>query len=909
MTQIFEKVRNKKAQIRRDLISFFLITIVMISTVAFFSFQDEIGAIKYSLNIPTVNIEIAGAISNSTQQCFVKISPATNEFSQETWPDRFLAAGIRMRDSDGGYSFELQQGENLLSIRNDDDWLLLPSGNNLDALRTKLSFDIFNMLGSNNPNIKLPESKFVEVYINDVYQDLYLLSERIDRKSLSLAEENEESPDDNDILFKVSNWGGDFYTIPNENDGNWEQLYPNNVLFSEMPVDLVEFVLNSTEEDFFDDNTGIFTKFNKDSLIDNLLFGLLTGHEIIEGSSFYLVYDKNTAKYDLLPWNFGQSWGFNIYGTVSSDLWFDIDKTGIESVLWSNLYNRLLFPENNVFKNEILIDIANRWSEISYNIWNSTNLIALIDELYLPAQNSLERSVDNNQVMVDSVNHIKEWISHRIEILDNIFEEDYDVFSDNFELPFPENSSVFGFSDPAARRYFYKSSVLFTKDKIHDVKITIREDSLKNIIERKLDGNWITNHIWMASDISIDDYSMDNVGVRLKANLGSLNTPKNSFKLQFSESELYSYDDEKGYGEYKSFPENIDRRFLGIRNLNLRAGPGDLSLLNEPIGHEIFKITGNPYLRISWAKLYITLTDENGEVVKPQEYKGLYWITEHIDKTYLRTRFKNPNGNLYKTNSATALLNSWYVTENPDDLKLLGTVDSPNGRRTYELKTNQEADDYTDLRDFLYFINFEWENIEYVTDLSIIAKYFASVIYQGSWDDYIIIAHNYYLYSDPINGFVMLPWDIENNLNSVSSLFGEFQNAPLLNGYHDHFNWEGWVIWMESIGISWDWDPHERPLWDNAIMDTSFVNNYLGEIEKISNITPYLLEKIEQWSNLINETLLLPFNVTSRADAITYGTSYTIEIDSLSYLNHKSRVINFLTDRKEYVEEHLAILL
>lgn len=908
MTEIkkpkFEKVRNKKAQIRRDLISFFLISIVMISTVAFFSYQDEIGAIQYSSDIPTVNIEIAGAISNSTQQCFVKISPDTNEFSQETWPDRFLAASIRMRDSDGGYSFELQRGENLLSIRNDDDWLLLPSGKNLDALRTKLSFDIYNLLGDDNPNIKLPESKFVELYINDVYQDLYLLSERVDRKSLNLAEENEESPSDNDLLFKVSNWDGDFYTIPNNVDYTWEQLYPNNLIFSEIPIDLVEFVLNSTEEDFFDDITGIFSKFNKNSLIDNLLFGLLTGHEIIEGSSFYLVYDKDSAKYNLLPWNFEQSWGFNNHGTVDSDLWFDLDKNGIESVLWSNLYHRLLFPENIAIKDEILTDITDRWSEIRNEVWNPTFIIDSLDELYFSAQNSFLRSGISNEFVIASINRIKEWISTRFDILDLIFEENNEVFSDNFELPFPENSSVFGFSDPAARRYYYKSSVLFTQDRIHNVNITIREESLSNIISRKLDRNPTTNHIWMASDISIDGYSMDNVAFRIKANLGSLNTPKNSFKLKFFEEELFYYESYRLQSQY--FPENIDRRFLGLKNINLRAGPGDLSLLNEPVGHEIFKITGNPYLRVSWAKLYITLTDESGNVVQPQEYKGLYWFTEQIDKTYLRTRFKNPDGNLYKTTGAMAILNDWYLTSNPDDLKMNGVVET--GRRTYELKTNEEIDDYTDLRDFIYTVNYNWENIEGTTDLGILSRFFAADNYQGAWDDYIFIGHNYYLYSDPNAGFIMLPWDIENNLNKFDYWIGNFDDAPLLDGYTGTFNWVNWAAWFGN----WDWQPRERPLWDNAIDDPAFVSEFLSNFEKIANNTQYLLDKVEQWSNLIIETQLLVYNATSQNDLRdAYGTQqpYSNEITYYSFLSEKLRVTNFLTDRKEYVEEQLVILL
>ncbi|HEC40030.1 MAG TPA: hypothetical protein ENI29_17455, partial [bacterium] len=529
-------------------------------------------------------------------------------------------------------------------------------------------------------------------------------------------------------------------------------------------------------------------------------------------------------------------------------------------------------------------------------------LIDYFDNIYSTVQNSLIQTGYENSFYEEFKDSIHNWIEKRLPLLNEILTREDTITFGQFKSLYQEDDNVFGFSDSAARRYYYKSSVIFSKDKIHNVNITIREDFLTNIVDRKYDGDWVTNHIWMASNVSIDGYSINNVGIRIKANLGSLNTPKNSFKLKFSEGELYHFNDREGYGEYHYYPENIDRRFLGIKNLNLRAGPGDLSLLNEPIGHEIYKITGNPYLRISWGRLYITLIDESGKVSKPQEYKGLYWITEQLDKTYLRTRFKNPNGNLYKTTGATALLNSWWVTGNSDDLKILGTY-SPPYRRTYELKTNEQVDDYTDLRDFLYFINFDWENIEYVTDLRILAKYFASCVYQGSWDDYIIIAHNYYLYSDPNIGFVMIPWDIENNLNALSSSLGNFSDAPLLDGYQDHFNWSGWGEWFPE----WSWDPKTRPLWDNATKDPVFVNYYLNEIEKILNETQYLLEKVDQWSNLINESLLLPFNVTSPRDASEYRTPYTIQIDNNSYINEKSRVINFLIDRQKFVEEELKI--
>ncbi|MHA1729709.1 MAG: hypothetical protein ACTSWY_13410, partial [Promethearchaeota archaeon] len=115
-----------------------------------------------------------------------------------------------------------------------------------------------------------------------------------------------------------------------------------------------------------------------------------------------------------------------------------------------------------------------------------------------------------------------------------------------------------------------------------------------------------------------------------------------------------------------------------------------------------------------------------------------------------------------------------------------------------------------------------------------------------------------------------------------------------------------WIIWESWIGC-WSWDPKERPLWDNAIKDSAFVNYYLNEIENIMNSTPYLLEKVEQWSNLINETLLLPYTATSpyAFENNKYKGRYLIKPDSSSYLSHKSRVINFLADRKEFVEGEL----
>ncbi|KKK86972.1 hypothetical protein LCGC14_2757900, partial [marine sediment metagenome] len=154
MSNLLEKL--KPSRLKRELLPFIIISVITISSLIYFSYQDSTGSNMYSPEVPTINIEVSSEISNSSQQCFIKVSPVSYEFIKSTWANRFLAANIRKRDSDGGFSFELFQREDLFQIRDDDDWLLLPPGKNLDSLRTKMAFDVYNMLKENDSNYMLP---------------------------------------------------------------------------------------------------------------------------------------------------------------------------------------------------------------------------------------------------------------------------------------------------------------------------------------------------------------------------------------------------------------------------------------------------------------------------------------------------------------------------------------------------------------------------------------------------------------------------------------------------------------------------------------------------------------------------------------------------------------------------------
>jgi len=878
-----EKLRPPR--IKRELIPFIIIAMITFSSFIYFSYQDSSGAIIYSPEIPIINIEVSNEITNLSQQCFLEFSPVSFEFMLSPWANRFLAGDIRKRDSDGGFSFELYQSENLFQIRDDDDWLLLPSGNNLDALRTKMAFDVYNMLKENDPNYMLPHSKLVEVNINGNYQGLYLLSERIDRKLMNLDQENIATPNENDKIFKITNWDGDFFTVPDEMNSPWDQLYPNSINFSQIPIDLTKFIHNASEQNFFNENSGIFSFFDKGEIIDNLLFGLLTGHEIIEGSSYYLIYNqKITPEFFFLPWNFAQSWGFSKDGSIPSDLWLNGDTNEIDSVCWSKLYYRLLFPSISSINDGFISEIRNRWNYIRSNVWKTTDLIPYFQDLYSTILNTLLRTTNDNLFVENFKETINNWIFARLNLLDNIFSEQDTIFSDNFKSPYQDDDKIFGFSSPAARRHYFKSSLLFSTEKMHDIDIVIKNDYFLDMIYRKKDDSRWTERRYMPVDVTIDDYSMDNTGFRIRGNYNRF-YPKDSFKLKFSETEMYL-----GDGINKTFPENENRRFLGLRRLNLRAAPTDFSLMNEVTGYEIYKILGYPCPRVSWGRLYITETDIDGNIVKPRSYKGLYLMTEDIDKTFLNYNFKNPEGNLYKSTDIPANL------EYKVDLKNYKTYD---GRRIYELRTNEFQDDYSDLEEFTYSINFNWSNIQNVANMTLLSKYFAASNFIGNWDDYVFLPHNYFLYSDPNYGFLFLPWDIEMSLNMGTSLSiigyanpysPDFTQAPLLSGYKGYFDYIS--TWAQI-------DPDPRPLWDNLIIDSDFIDPYFNSHEKIVNSMSNLVEQIVKWFDLIQPTAILPFQYTDPYPSLT--GAWILDAEPGWFYYEKSRVLTFLEGRTQFV--------
>ena len=258
------------------------------------------------------------------------------------------------------------------------------------------------------------------------------------------------------------------------------------------------------------------------------------------------------------------------------------------------------------------------------------------------------------------------------------------------------------------------------------------------------------------------------------------------------------------YSQKKSFKVSFNRftsggKYYGVEKLNLNGEHNDPSIMRSKVCWDILRKMNIPAPRSNHVKVYIN-----------DNYYGLYINVEHIDEEFIKSRFGYNDGNLYKC--------LW-----PADLNYLG--DNPNlykfdngNRRTYDLKTNKEADDYTDLGNFINILN-NSPSSSFACDLGDVFNIYdylnvisADILF-GNWDGYIYGNNNYYLYHNTSSGKMeFIPFDLDNTLG---------------------IDWVGrdWAI--RNI---YDWQQHGnnyRPLYQRVIADEDLKKQYSYFMNKL----------------------------------------------------------------------------
>jgi len=310
--------------------------------------------------------------------------------------------------------------------------------------------------------------------------------------------------------------------------------------------------------------------------------------------------------------------------------------------------------------------------------------------------------------------------------------------------------------------------------------------------------------------------TVENIGFRLRGNT-SRYSQKKSFKISFNTFES-------------------GRKFYGFEKLNLNGEHNDPSIIRSKLSWDIFRKMRVPASRSGYVMLYIN-----------NIYYGLYINVEHIDENFVKSRFGNNDGNLYKCLWPADLQ---YLGNDPNLYKL-----TSGNRRVYDLKTNENTDDYTDLMNFISVLYITRDSvfipaIQEIFNLNGFLKSLAVDVLTGSWDDYWFWKNNYYLYHNTETGkFEFIPYDFDNS-------FG---------------------IWWNGIMPGVDWGSRNIYNWGHPSEPRPLVNRILS-----------IPEFKDRFSFYLNQTLNQIFNADSlnaRIDEIHSMITYAAELDTIRTLD------------------------
>jgi spore coat protein CotH len=196
-----------------------------------------------------------------------------------------------------------------------------------------------------------------------------------------------------------------------------------------------------------------------------------------------------------------------------------------------------------------------------------------------------------------------------------------------------------------------------------------------------------------------------------------------------------------------------NQEFHGLKKLVLDNVTQDSTFLHEPLAYPVFEAMGIASPALSYTR--VTVNDE---------YWGVYWLVENVDKNFLQARFADKEGYLFKYD---------YV----EDYRF---TDKGSDPRTYlslfQLETHEDKPDATGLMQFIQAANsapeagFAAAMAQYI-DVDKFLTYIAVENAIAAQDGFLGLQgmNNFYIYQ--LTGqtkFVIVPWDQDTSFVSGS---------------------------------------------------------------------------------------------------------------------------------------------
>ncbi len=342
--------------------------------------------------------------------CSIKIVDKTHVDSAEAKVK--FRGGMSSRYEKHSYAITLWKKKSIDGLPEAKKWILNSSYIDKSFMRHKLSFDLWRQM---NPENKSPLCTYVNVYENDTYQGLYVLMQRMDKRSLLI-----DINDPKSFIFKEPP-----LFFPREDTPNRDSMYLATQKFPKLKKGDASAQLKELETLIFegDDETfknNIFKLLDIDNLIDWQLILMLTNNGDGQLKN-YFIYKQNTAtpmKFAL--WDYDHSFGRD--GDNEPNM-----LARIIDEKRTRLFERLMELNPNGFNEKI----SARWGELRKKVFTNENLSQLIAEndkiigAHI-AKNTDLWSIKSKWYFDESdytaeLNLIKEYVSRRLKQLDKRF--------------------------------------------------------------------------------------------------------------------------------------------------------------------------------------------------------------------------------------------------------------------------------------------------------------------------------------------------------------------------------------------------------------------------------------------------------------------------------------------------------
>jgi hypothetical protein len=291
----------------------------------------------------------------------------------------------------------------------------------------------------------------------------------------------------------------------------------------------------------------------------------------------------------------------------------------------------------------------------------------------------------------------------------------------------------------------------------------------------------------------------------------------------------------------KSFKITFDSKYQKIKQLNLIGMHNDPSLIREKLYYELWNRWGLPERRSNFVNVYIN-----------DRFYGVYLNIEEFDEQFSQRNWEVSSGNIYKCTYPADLVYKGGLGDNYKYKK-----DANSSDRVYELKNNEQLDDYTDLANLVETLTQTPQNqlecaIEQKFSVDVLLKAYALDIMSGNWDNYAFNKNNFYLFHQPVEDKTyFISYDTDNT-------FG--------------VNWINGEDWTSRNIDSWYSQNEARPLITKLLAIPDYNNRfhfYLKECATVLLDSSKIYPLIRTWRDS-----LAPFAQRDSFRTLDYGYTF-----------------------------------